>query len=96
LQKAGLGEESIQLLLKKSVIDSSVKGDLVDAKEAEDIVEIRMAARGTLDGMTARTRQLLDEWPAGTYDKFQRKVLETTLWDDIFKQADNQDGLVEA
>ena len=68
--------------------------------EAEDITEIRAAigaaARGTLDGMTARTRQVLDEWPSGSYDKFQREVLETNLWDDIFKQADNQEGLVEA
>ena len=57
---------------------------------------IGAAAKGSLDGMTAKTKKLLDDWPIDTHNKFYDEVVDTELWEQVFRNAADQDGLVQA
>ncbi|MEK6476062.1 fibronectin type III domain-containing protein [Catalinimonas sp. 4WD22] len=69
------------------------------AIDAEDIGDIRVAigaaARG-IDNLSAKSKSILESWPDDVYNKFYDEVASTELWDNTFKNAANQDGLVDA
>ncbi|MDF9800466.1 hypothetical protein OKW21_005729 [Catalinimonas alkaloidigena] len=86
--------------LKKLGSPADELAKLRKAIEAEDIREIQKAiragARGSIDNLSAKSRNILESWPDDVYNKFYDEVAGTELWDNTFKNAANQDGLISA
>ena len=70
------------------------------AVDAEDMDEVQLAigaaARSSIDNLSAKSKQLLDSWPTDAYNQFYDEVVSTEVWDEAFKNAADQDGLVQA
>ena len=78
-----------------NVLSAFRKG--VDAQDIDEIhFAIGAAARGSVDGLSAKSKQLLDSWPIDTHNKFYDEVVDTELWGQAFRNAADQDGLVKA